>query len=147
MYQMDDDVKEILDAHGIRLKSNVDVMQFKTVTVDCPRCNAKIRVAFDQDEVKARVPGTGIANIILDLPCKHVFVASIDRNMKVRAFMEIDQGIHVTSERLDIRFLKDQERALKSLHEQLSNEDGKADVQFKVFQELTRVRKLINGVR
>jgi len=146
MYQINKDVEQLLEAHGIKIKSRIDILTFKTVTFDCPKCNAKIRIAFDPEEVAVHVPGTGIANIVLDLPCQHVFVASIDRKLKIRSFMEIEQRIHATSERLDIRFLRTQEIALDSLHKQLVTEETNHSVQFKIFEELTRIRKIIRSI-
>lgn len=146
MYQINKNVEQLLESHGIKIKSQIDMLTFKIVAIDCPKCNAKIRIAFDPEEVASHIPGTGIANIVLDLPCQHVFVASIDRKLKIRAFTEIEQGIHATSERLDIRFLRNQEHALDSLHKQLVTEATNTGIQYKIFEELTRIRKIIKSI-
>jgi hypothetical protein len=70
MYQINKDVEQLLEAHGIKIKSQIDMLTFKTVAIDCPKCNAKIRIAFDPEEVASHIPGTGIANIVLDLPAR-----------------------------------------------------------------------------
>jgi len=145
MYQIDDEIKEIMESHGIRLKSRLDALQLKTVVIDCPTCHAKTRLAFDPVQVASKISGKGISNVIVSLPCKHVIVAHVDKEVKIRGLLEIEQGINVSSEPLDVRLLREQVHALENLHAQLVKE-GTTDMQFKVFGELARIRKVINGI-
>jgi len=146
MYEITNEVKEILDSYGINIKSRLNELCLKSTIIDCPRCGSKTRILYDPEIVKKKVPGSGIANVVIKLPCSHEFVAHVDKAFNIRGLIEIEQEIHVSTERLDIRYLKEQIEVLEKLHAKLV-EDKAIDLQYKIFTELARMRKVLNSIQ
>jgi hypothetical protein len=146
MFEMDKEIVEILESYGISLDVRMNQMLLRSVIVDCPKCGGKFRVAFDPVKVEKRFSDTGIVNIEFDLPCSHSFIGYIDREFKVRGLVEFEKYIVASAERIDIRFMKEQEKALEQLHSKLLDE-GTPEMQYRVFTELARLRKAMNSIK
>jgi len=146
MFEMDKEITEILESYGISLDTRINQMLLKSVIVDCPRCGGKFRVAFDPVKVEKRFSASGIVNIEFDLPCSHSFIGYVDREFKVRGLVEFEKDIVASAERIDIRFMKEQQKALEQLHAKLVDE-GTTEMQYKVFTELARLRKALNSIK
>jgi hypothetical protein len=141
-----EEIKAILESYGIKDATRLNSLDLKSTMIDCPKCDGKARVSFDPDNVAAKIPGTGIANIIVHLPCDHCFVASVDKDFKVRGMLEIEMDIHISTERIDIRYLREKIRALEELHARLKEEKNQ-NLQYKVFTEIARLRKAMERIK
>lgn len=144
---MDKEITDILESYGINVKPRINELSLRSFIVDCPTCNAKSRFSFDPDDFKGKSSDTGIFNVLLELPCSHVFLAHVDREFKIRGTVRIETGIHFSVDRIDMRYLKEQESALEKLHLKLASGGGNANIQYKVFKELERIRKAMNGIK
>ena len=140
--KFDDELMDLLES--IPSEPKKDLIEFKSIILDCPACSEKYRVTFDTREVNEKACENGIGNVHLKLSCGHDFIIHVDKSIKARGFTEINSGIHATSEKLDVRYLKEAEVKLSNYHEKLVKiKDDKA---FRIFQELKKVRKEIAGL-
>lgn len=140
--KFDDELMELLES--IPSEPKTDMLDFKSMIIDCPVCSEKYRVTFDTKEVNSNAGDDGMANVHLKLSCGHDFLVRIDKSIKARGFTTIHSGIHATSEKLDVRYLKEAEVKLANYHEKLvQTKDDKA---FRIFQELKKIRKEISNL-
>ena len=102
----------------------------------CPTCGERYRLRTDMNDVDK-----GIAQTIVKLPCGHTFSFMLDKKGVVRSHTEIDD-ITVIVDRIDVDYLRRQERLLIDKHKALI--DDHQDVgAFKVHEQIKALRKEI----
>jgi len=105
---------------------------------NCPICGTKYRCkTFESDLISS----SGMINTIVKFPCGHSFDLALDRNGKIRASTEI-RDIQIIVEKLDVEFLRKQERKLLETHAIFvaNKQEGEA---FKIHEQIKAVRREI----
>lgn len=132
--------EEIQSMMGISSHGKEKIEGLKTIILDCPGCSLKSKVTLNEDEfVESNKKSNGISNVIVDLPCNHIFVFYIDSGFKIRGYTRINDEINVTVEKVDDTSLREWEKKLKDLHGKLNAVNDPRT--YKVFQELIKIRK------
>lgn len=140
-FQIDEEILQVLNSIP---DEKVNALEMKMVMMDCPTCEEKARLSFKIAEFNVLKIENGLANVIATLPCGHVFMIHVDKEFRVRGHVRINDEIHVTSEKIDSRYLREMESKLLSCHNKIINENPRDPRAYRIFQELGRIRKEID---
>lgn len=88
---------------------------------------------------EAKVENSGVMNILIHLPCKHLVVATVDTNGSIRGTTFIDK-VCEEFESIRLQDCEDQIRELERKHARLSRE-GKYNDAFKLMAQVTALKK------
>jgi len=116
------------DKHG-------DVV-FLSCMYGCPTCGERYRLRTVMNDIDK-----GIVQTIVKLPCGHSFVLMFDKKGSVRSYTEIDD-ITVAVDRIDVDYLRRQEKILIEKHKALVDDRQDVDA-FKMHEQIKAVRKEI----
>ena len=141
---MDEQVEEILQLLNNSSNNTKNTMELKRLLVDCPECEEKARISFNINEFNNLKMENGLANIIVELPCNHFFLMHVDKEFRIRGYIKINDAIHVVSEKIDVKYLREMESRLRIYHDKLIVDDPRDPRAYKIFQELGNIRKKID---
>lgn len=118
------------------IDSKQENVTFLLCMYSCPTCGERYRLRTDMNDVDK-----GIVQTIVKLPCGHTFSFMLDKKGSVRSHTEIDD-ITVTVDRIDVDYLRRQERLLIEKHKTLVDDRQDTDA-FKVHEQIKSLRKEI----
>lgn len=114
-------------------------MTTKKIVIHCERCAKIYRTSVVVHEAKIKGENTGVMNVLIRLPCKHLLVATIDMKGSIRGTTFIDKECDEL-ESIRLHDSEDQIRELERKHARLSRE-GKYNDAFKLMAEVSTLKR------
>lgn len=126
------------DCQLVIVETDSSKPEFSSCMYNCPLCGTRYRCRTVTSDLESE---QGLTQTLTRFPCGHTFVLAIDKKGNVRSHIVVSD-VTVMIDKIDVDFLKRQERKLVDEHKRLVDERQDVDA-YKVHEQIKAIRKEI----